>query len=349
MKTPLKKCLEHNYQAHKSKICKIKRKQVFLLATDGKRLLDSIVQNVEKVIVGKKSSIELAIVALICDGHVLVEDVPGVGKTGMVSALAKSIDSTFKRIQFTPDVLPSDITGFSIYNQKNSEFEYRHGVVMANFILADEINRTPPKTQASLLEAMEERQVTVDGNTYNLPRPFMVMATQNPVEYLGTFPLPEAQIDRFLIRIAMGYPTSEDESKILERNLRERPIDKISPVANASDIVKIQQQVKEVHIDRSVNEYIVDIIGKTRTHNDVALGASIRGTLNLGRASQAYAYYSGRTFITPDDVKKMAEPVLSHRLMLKQEAKLKKINPQIIIRSIIDSVKVPVVDRYVEK
>jgi MoxR-like ATPase len=220
---------------------------------------------------------------------------------------------------------------------------------MANFILADEINRTPPKTQASLLEAMEERQVTVDGNTYKLPRPFMVMATQNPVEYLGTFPLPEAQIDRFLMRITMGYPTPEDECGILERNIRANPLDALMPVAEAADIVRIQEEVKTVHIDRSVNEYIVSITGKTRAHPDVALGASIRGTLNLGRASQAYAFYSGRMYVTPDDVKKMAEPVLSHRLMLKQEAKLKKVNPQIVIKSIIESVKVPVVDRHVEK
>ena len=313
------------------------------MGNSGKQILDDIVANIEKVIMGKKGPIELAVTALICDGHVLVEDVPGVGKTGMVSALARSVNATFKRIQFTPDVLPSDITGFSVFNQKTGDFEYRPGTVMANFVLADEINRTPPKTQSSLLEAMEERQVTVDGVTYRLPKPFMVMATQNPVEYLGTFPLPEAQVDRFLMRITMGYPSPEDESGILERNMKENPLDVLTPVAEGEDIVRMQEEVRNVHIDRAVNEYIVAIAGRTRIHSDVALGASIRGTLNLGRATQAYAYYEGRDYVTPDDVKKMAEPVLSHRIMLKQEAKLRKISPQVVIQNILDSVKVPVI------
>jgi len=312
--------------------------------TDSVGTLKRIVENVEKVIVGKREAIELALIALICDGHVLIEDVPGVGKTGLVSSIAKSIDASFKRIQFTPDVLPSDITGFSIFNQKTGEFEYRPGAIMSQIILADEINRTSPKTQASLLEVMEENQVTVDGVTYKVPRPFMVLATQNPVEYLGTFPLPEAQIDRFLMKISIGYPLPSEESLILSRFQYENPLDSLSPVAGSNDILSIQSKVREVYVHKSLNNYIVDIIGKTRNHPDVLLGSSTRGSLALFRAAQAWALYNNRNYVIPDDIKKMTIPVLSHRIILKQEAKLKKITQEDVLLGILDKTTVPVVD-----
>ncbi|HOJ09947.1 MAG TPA: MoxR family ATPase [Clostridiales bacterium] len=300
-----------------------------------------IVENVEKVILGKREAIELTLIALACSGHVLIEDVPGVGKTSLVSSIAKSIDCSFKRIQFTPDILPSDITGFSIYNQKTGNFEYKPGSVMSNIILADEINRTSPKTQASLLEVMEENQVTVDGITYNVPRPFMVLATQNPVEYLGTYPLPEAQLDRFVLKISLGYPSPADESLILERFKMENPLLALEPVTDGNYIISLQQKIRSIYVDKSLNRYIVEIVDSTRKHHDVVLGASPRGSLNLFRASQAWAFYNGREYVLPDDVKKMALPVLSHRIFLKQEAKLKKISPEDILRSIIGNVNVP--------
>lgn len=307
------------------------------------QVMKSIVENVEKVIIGKRNAIELTLISLICNGHVLIEDVPGVGKTSMVSSIARSINSSFKRIQFTPDILPSDITGFSIYNQKSGEFEYRPGAVMSNIILADEINRTSPKTQASLLEVMEEYQVTVDGTTYKLPRPFMVMATQNPVEYLGTYPLPEAQIDRFFMKITIGYPSQNEESSMLSKFQHGNPIETLQPVANAEDIIALQEQIKGIHVDKSLNSYIVDIVSHTRRHDDVTLGSSPRGSLALFRASQAWAFYSGRNFVMPEDVKKMAVPVLSHRIILKQEAKLKKVSSIDIINSILSKVNVPII------
>ncbi len=310
--------------------------------------LKAIVDNVENVIVGKRKVIELALISLICDGHVLIEDVPGVGKTSLISSLAKSINASFKRIQFTPDILPSDITGFSMFNQKTGEFEYRPGAVMSQLVLADEINRTSPKTQASLLEVMEENQITIDGVTHKVPRPFMVLATQNPVEYLGTFPLPEAQLDRFFMKISIGYPTTGEESYILSRFQQNNPIKTLNPVATGDDIIAIQEEIKSVYIDKTLNDYIVDIVGHTRKHNDIVLGSSPRGSLALYRAAQAWAFYSGRNYVIPEDIKKMVIPVLSHRVMLKQEAKLKKITSSDIIQSIVDKIKVPVVE-YDEK
>lgn len=306
------------------------------------KILKKIVSNIETVIVGKRSAIELAVISLACNGHVLIEDVPGVGKTSLVSALAKSINASFSRIQFTPDVLPSDVTGYNIYNQKTCEFKYRPGAIMKQIVLADEINRTSPKTQASLLEAMEECQVTVDGTTYKVPQPFMVLATQNPVEYIGTYPLPEAQIDRFFMKITLGYPSASDESQILSRFRLSNPLDSIQPVADSSDILSINEEVKKVHVDPSLNDYIVDIVNKTRRHPDVILGSSPRGSLSLCRAAQAWALYNDRDFVLPDDIKKMVLPVLSHRIMLKQEAKLKKISSEDIINSIMGSINVPV-------
>lgn len=307
------------------------------------KIIRNIIDNVETVIIGKRYPVELAVISLICNGHVLIEDVPGVGKTSLVSALARSLNASFKRIQFTPDVLPSDITGFSVFNQKTSEFEYRPGAIMSQIILADEINRTSPKTQASLLEVMEENQVTVDGITYKVPKPFMVLATQNPVEYLGTYPLPEAQIDRFFIKISIGYPTTGEESRILTRFQFQSPLEKLAPVAESSDITALQEEIKNVHVDKSLSSYIVDIVSQTRRHSDVNLGSSPRGSLALFRASQAWAFYNERDYVIPDDIKKMAIPVLSHRIMLKQEAKLKKINPEEILNSIIARISVPVV------
>jgi len=310
---------------------------------DSVRILKNIIENVEKVIVGKRYAIELALISLICNGHVLIEDVPGVGKTSLVSALAKSINASFRRIQFTPDVLPSDITGYSIYNQKTSDFEYRPGAIMSQIILADEINRTSPKTQASLLEVMEEYQVTVDGITYKVPKPFMVLATQNPVEYIGTYPLPEAQIDRFFMKISIGYPTNSEESYILSKFQLSNPLENLLPVSESSDIIAIQEEIKSVHVDKTLSNYIVEIVSHTRKHPDVALGSSPRGSLSLFRASQAWAFYNGRNYVLPDDIKKMVLPVLSHRLMLKQEAKLKKISPEDILNSIVSRINVPVV------
>ncbi|NLP07030.1 MAG: MoxR family ATPase [Clostridiaceae bacterium] len=313
------------------------------IMNDSVRILKNIIGNVENVIVGKRYAIELSVIALICNGHVLIEDVPGVGKTSLVSALARSINASFRRIQFTPDILPSDITGFSVYNQKTGDFEYRPGAIMSQIILADEINRTSPKTQASLLEVMEENQVTVDGVTYKVPQPFMVLATQNPVEYLGTYPLPEAQIDRFFMKISIGYPTNAEESYILSRFQLEDPLEKLMPVAESSDITALQQEIRNVHVDKSLSNYIVEIVSQTRKHPDVALGSSPRGSLALFRASQAWAFYNGRDFVIPDDIRKMVIPVLSHRIMLKQEAKLKKINPVEILNYIVSRINVPVV------
>ncbi len=308
------------------------------------KILKKIVDNVENVIVGKRTAVELSVISLICNGHVLIEDVPGVGKTSLVSALAKSLNASFKRIQFTPDVLPSDITGFSIFNQKTCEFEYRPGSIMSQIILADEINRTSPKTQASLLEVMEENQVTVDGMTYKVPRPFMVLATQNPVEYLGTYPLPEAQIDRFFMKISIGYPSAGEEALILSRFKVNNPLENLLPVAESEDIIALQEEIKSIHVDKSLGNYIVDIVSQTRKHPDVSLGSSPRGSLSLFRASQAWAFYSGRIYVLPDDIKKMVIPVLSHRIILKQEAKLKKINPEDILNTIVGKIHVPVVN-----
>ncbi|SHI03563.1 AAA family ATPase [Clostridium intestinale] len=306
-------------------------------------ILERIVDNVENVIIGKRETVELVVISLACNGHVLIEDIPGVGKTSLVSALAKSINASFKRIQFTPDILPSDITGFTMFNQKTREFEYRHGSIMSQIILADEINRTSPKTQASLLEVMEENQVTVDGTTYKVPKPFMVLATQNPIEYLGTYPLPEAQLDRFLMKISIGYPKNEDESRILANLQYENPLNNLSFVADSSDIIWVQEEIKKIHLDESLRNYIVAIVEKTRNHPDVVIGSSIRGSISLFRAAQAWAFYNSRNYVIPDDIIKMMVPVLSHRLVLSQGAKLKKIGPEDILKDIVQSVRVPLV------
>ena len=308
-------------------------------------LLRKIADNVEKVIVGKRNAIELTLIALICNGHILLEDVPGVGKTSLVSALAKSISASFSRIQFTPDVLPSDITGFSIYNQKNGEFEYRAGSAMCQILLADEINRTSPKTQSSLLEIMEEKQVTVDGTTYKLPKPFMVLATQNPIDYIGTYPLPEAQMDRFFLKISLGYPEAGEEVYILTRFLQDNPLETLKPVADSSDIINMQNEVKQVHIDNTLKNYVVEIVNLTRRNDFIALGSSPRGSLAVCRAAQAWAYYNGRDHVLPEDIKKMLLPTLCHRILLKQEAKLKKMSAYDILTSIIEKVYIPLADK----
>ena len=277
---------------------------------------ERVIENVERVIIGKHAEVELALIALLCGGHVLVEDVPGVGKTSLAKAVARSIGCSFKRLQFTPDMLPSDITGVFIYNQKTNEFEFRPGPIMAQIVLADEINRATPKTQSALLEAMEEGNITVDGQTFPLPKPFLVLATQNPIEYEGTFPLPEAQLDRFLMRIELGYPRRADEMAVLETQQRSQPLDEISQVVEVRELVEMQQRTREVYVDRLVREYIVELVNATRQHPDVYLGASPRGSLALDHTAQARATLMGRDYATPDDVKYMAVATLSHRLIV---------------------------------
>lgn len=307
------------------------------------KMMEKIIGNVERIIVGKRDIIELILMSLICEGHVLIEDVPGVGKTTLVHSFARSINASFNRIQFTPDVLPSDVTGFSMFNQKLCDFEYRSGAIMSQIILADEINRTTPKTQSSLLEVMEEHQVTVDGVTYSVPKPFMVLATQNPIEYIGTYPLPEAQIDRFFMKITIGYPLHSEEMEIISRFKLSNPIDKLKPVADNNDIIALQDKVKTIHVDESIINYIVQIVEQTRNNHDVMLGSSPRGSLSLFKASQAHAFLRGRNYVIPDDVKKMSYPVLSHKIILKQEATLKKLSTIDIITSILDNINIPVV------
>lgn len=273
--------------------------------------------------VGKSDVIELVLVALLADGHILMEDVPGVGKTMMARAIARSLGCEFQRIQFTPDLLPSDVTGVSVYNQQIGEFQFRPGPILSQIVLADEVNRATPRTQSALLECMEERQVTVDGVTHKLPRPFLVMATQNPIEYEGTFPLPEAQLDRFLLRLRMGYPTAEEENEILLRLQEQHPIDSIDQVLPAERLVEAQAVIRKVYVEESVRQYIVNIVQKTRSHPDIALGASPRGALGLFRAAQAAAALAGRDYVIPDDVKKLAVPVLAHRIVLRPETELR--------------------------
>ena len=305
------------------------------------RMMKNILYNVEKVIIGKRFSIELVINALICRGHVLIEDVPGVGKTSLVSSLAKSVACSYKRIQFTPDIMPSDITGFSTYNPKTGDFEYKPGAVMSQFILADEINRTSPKTQSSLLEVMEENQVTVDGVTYHVPNPFMVLATQNPVEYLGTYPLPEAQLDRFFMKISLGYPDSREETHILGRFKAGNPLNTLNPVADSSQIIATQKIAEEIYVDNKISAYIVDLVRCTREQEEVILGASPRASLFLFKSAQAWAMYQGRDYVIPDDVMLMAPHILEHRIMMRQEARLKKITALNIVSRAVESVKIP--------
>jgi MoxR-like ATPase len=305
-------------------------------------IAESVVANVEKVIVGKRDEVELALIALLCQGHVLIEDVPGVGKTVLAKALARSIGCTFRRIQFTPDLLPSDVTGVSIYNQKSLEFEFRPGPIVAQVVLADEINRATPKTQSALLESMEERQITVDGTTYRLPSPFMVLATQNPIEYEGTFPLPEAQLDRFLLRINLGYPSKRDEMLVLQQQQVKHPIESLQPVLTSQDLAQLQLTVREtVYVDDLIREYVVTLVGETRSHPDIYLGASPRGSLALFRASQARAALAGRDYVLPDDVKALAVATLGHRLIVNPGARVKHTATATIISEILDSVPVP--------
>jgi len=311
---------------------------------DPQKLVRDIQENIERVIVGKSQVIQLILIALLAGGHVLIEDVPGVGKTTLVSCLARSLNLSFKRIQFTPDILPSDITGFTMYNMKTGEMEFKPGMIMSQVILADEINRTSPKTQASLLEVMEEHQVTVDGKTYPVPQPFIVLATQNPIEYIGTFPLPEAQLDRFFIKVSIGYPTKREEMFILSRFQTQNPIKDLKPIANAQQILELQQQVRRVNVAEGIKEYIAELVAYTREHQDLTLGASPRGAIALMRASQAYAMLDGRNYVIPDDVQKMVVPVLSHRLILKPEARLKNMTPERILKSILNSAYVPVIE-----
>ncbi len=306
------------------------------------QIFKQVRDNIRKVIVGKDDVIELVLVALLCEGHVLIEDVPGVGKTSLISALARSVGLDFRRMQFTPDVLPSDITGFSILNIKTGEFDYRQGMVMSNIILADEINRTSPKTQSSLLEAMEERHVTVDGITHALPRPFLVLATQNPIEYVGTYPLPEAQLDRFLLRITVGYPSMKDEVEILRRHASDETRQELTSVCSAEDILALQRMSADVQCAESVREYIVSLIAQTRRSEHLSLGASPRGSIFLMRAAQACAALQGRNYIIPDDVQKMAVPVLAHRLIVRPEARLSGMTSERIVKSLLNSVDVPV-------
>jgi len=295
-----------------------------------------IITNVEKIIVGKQYAVSLVVATLACRGHVLIEDVPGVGKTSLVAALARSVDGSFKRIQFTPDIMPSDITGYSAFSPKTGEFEYRAGAVMSQFVLADEINRTSPKTQSSLLEVMEENQVTVDGETHPVPTPFMVLATQNPVEYLGTYALPEAQLDRFFMKISLGYPDSREESRMLDRFKGKNPMDELTPVATGEDIVQIQNLVEKMYVKSEINDFIVSVTRFTREHNDVQLGASPRASLCLFKAAQAWALYAGREYVIPDDVIEMAPHVLSHRILMKQEANIKKVYVEDVLQSALE-------------
>jgi len=299
-------------------------------------------QNIEKVIVGKRDTIELAGIALLSRGHLLIEDAPGLGKTMLARAMAGSLALQYKRVQFTPDLLPSDITGVSIFNQKNGEFEFKPGPVFTNILLADEINRTTPRTQSSLLECMEESQVTADGTTYRLPKVFMVIATQNPIELQGTYPLPEAQLDRFFMRIKIGYPSVDQEMTIMEMQAKVHPIYSLSPVATQDQLIAMQDAVKEVQIDKSIKKYIASIVEATRLHPQVMLGASPRGSLGLMRASQAMAALRGMEYVEPSLIKQIAKPVLAHRILVKPQARLGGVSSEKVIDEVLASVAVPV-------
>src|SRR4051794_12784782 len=305
-------------------------------------LAKRVIANVERAIVGKRQQLILSLVSWLCEGHILLEDVPGVAKTMLARALARSVGCTFKRIQCTPDLLPTDVTGVSIFNQKTAEFEFRPGPIFAQTLLADEINRTTPRTQSALLEAMAERRVSADGQTYTLKPPFLVVATQNPVDHEGTFPLPEAQLDRFLLRLSLGYPTLEEESKMLLRLQRVHPIDELGTVVGDQEVLACQEAVRECHLDDKVRRYLLEIVQATREHDDVVLGGSPRASIALFRTAQALAAVSGRNFVLPDDVKKMVMPVLGHRLILRPESRLRKVTVASVVREIMDEVRVPV-------
>jgi len=304
-----------------------------------------LIANVERVIVGKSSAVQLAVVCLLSRGHLLIEDVPGVGKTMLARSLSRSLGCSFGRIQFTPDLLPSDVTGVSIYNQGTREFEFKPGPIMSQVVLIDEINRATPKTQAALLEAMEERQITVDGTTYPLPEPFMVMATQNPIEYEGTYNLPEAELDRFLMRITLGYPGLRDEIEVLDRQQYRHPVEDLEPVTTSEDLIAAQEQIKSVFVSPALKEYIVRMVHQTREYADLYLGASPRGSLVLYRTSQARAAMVGRSYVLPDDVKFLAPVVLAHRLIVSPSARLRNVQPGEILEMILEQLPVPEPER----
>jgi MoxR-like ATPase len=312
-----------------------------ILMSSVQTFAESVITSIEKVIVGKRATVELAVASLLCQGHLLIEDVPGVGKTMLARSIARSLGCSFSRIQFTPDMLPSDVTGVSIYNQENKKFEFRPGPVMAQIVLADEINRATPKTQAALLEAMQEKQVTVDGTTHMLPSPFMVLATQNPIEYEGTFPLPEAQLDRFLLRVRLGYPSASDEVDVLERQQFKHPLDQLEQKVSAEELIAAQESVKGIYMDRALKHYIVELVNHTRGHAEAYLGASPRGSLSLYRASQARAAMAGREYVLPDDVKALAVPALAHRVILNPAARLRDVTADDVVQEILNSMPVP--------
>ena len=308
-------------------------------------ILEKIRKNIEKIIVGKTEVVDLLLVCLVCGGHALIEDVPGLGKTTLVSALARSIDCSFQRLQFTPDVLPSDVTGFTMYDVKTSEKQFFHGAVMTQIMLADEINRTSPKTQSALLQAMQEGQITIDGNTFKLPQPFMVLATQNPVELTGTYPLPEAQLDRFLMRISIGYPSKNDEIVILEKNREKMAISKLNPVADSETIMALQRELDELTCTRAIIDYVVEIVRRTREHKEVTLGVSPRGSIALMRAAMGKAMLSGRSYVLPDDVQEMVLPVLEHRLVLRSQAYVQNQTTATVLKNILREIPVPAVNK----
>jgi MoxR-like ATPase len=313
---------------------------------DNRQSIGRIKESISKVIVGKGDTVEKLLVALFAGGHVLIEDVPGVGKTTLVHAVAKSIGCSFKRIQFTPDLLPSDITGVTVYNMKLGEFEFKQGPITSNIVLADEINRGSPKTQSSLLEAMQEQQITVDGNTYKLPQPFMVLATQNPIEYEGTFPLPEAQIDRFSVRLSMGYPTYSEEKNILQKYTSEDLVDKLEPVISVGEVLDIRKQVEQVYVDDTIQDYIVKIVQATREHKDIYLGCSPRSTLALFNNCRALAVIRERNYVLPDDIKDLAVCTLAHRIILKSEARMQGKGQESVLSEILKSIRVPVANSH---
>jgi len=309
--------------------------------TEIQEITNQLLENVEKVIVGKTDAIRLTITGLLCQGHILIEDVPGTGKTMLAKSIARSIGGSFNRIQFTPDMLPSDVTGVSIFNQKTNEFEFRQGPIVAQIVLTDEINRATPKTQSALLEAMEEHQVTVDGVTHPLPEPFLVLATQNPIEYEGTFPLPEAQMDRFLLRISLGYPATKDEVRMLSNQQLQHPIENLKQVIQIDDLLKAQEAVKHITVTEEIKRYIVDLVETTRAHGEIYLGASPRGSLALFRTSQALAAILGRDYVLPDDVKALAVPALAHRLIVGSAARIREVDAVDVIEEVLEKVPVP--------